>query len=278
MAFIRVVEVLPPHFRRSKSELSGAGSRMAEFSSQISRFKEYADIFMVANMKDQALLKFDAVHVATSLERQRGVAAAPVLVVRDQNRPQFLSSVLTAFSAGLKAIMLAWGDEYPDGGASNVRDFQNLAEAIAESAKIRRMMGFRSRILAPVNVDRLSTPKWVSVARARLDAGAELLLAQPPTTDAGDAFERQVAVLDEAGLKKDVLLNVFPFTSPSDVARYERLFGWRLPKGLHRAAREGPAPLLGLQRDIVRRMRKENLPGVYLSTRGDISLAERLLS
>ncbi len=278
MAFLRVAEVVPPPFHRSRAGLLGAGETLDGFVAEVRRFGEYADIFLVANVKTQAVLKADTVHLAARLENEAGVGAAPVVVVRDQNRPQFLSAVLTALTAGSKSVMVAWGDRYHDGKASNVRDFKSLAGAVAEADSIRRMMRSPSTILAPVNIERLSDPSELSRAKGRLRAGADLLLAQPPTTDADRIFERHTTLLDEAGLRSRVLLNVFPFTGPADVARYERLFGWRLPAGVHKAARGGPEPLLGVQRDIVRRMREENLPGVYLSTRGDIGLTRTILS
>lgn len=277
MAFLRVVEVLPPRFRRSRADLATAATKMEEFTAQVSAVRGSADVFLVANAKDQSMLKIDAVHAAAELQRELGVAAAPVLVVRDQNRPQLLSSVLTALSAGLDSVMVAWGDEYPDGDASNVRDFRTLAGAIAEAAKLRGMMRSKSRIFAPVNIEGLSGPKGASLAQSRIAAGADLLLAQPPTTDA-EAFERHLALLDGTGLRGRVLLNVFPFKGSNDMARYESLFGWKLPKSLHDAARGGEGRLLELERAVVRRIRREKLPGVYLSTRGEVGLAKKILS
>ncbi|MDE1858149.1 MAG: hypothetical protein KGI26_03670 [Thaumarchaeota archaeon] len=278
MAFLRVVEVLPPLFRMSSRDLRGADADVRRFTSDVRKFRRYADIVLVANVKDQKVLKLDTVHLASTLQEALGVASAPVIVVRDQNRPQFLTSVLTALLGGAGSVMVAWGDDYPGGTASNVRDFESLAGALAEAASLRRVARPDATLLAPVNVERLSEPRELALAEKRLAAGADLLLAQPPTTDAEVTFERHLALLEKAGLREKVLLNVFPFMGRSDVSRYERKFGWRLPARLHDAARGGRAPLLEAERAVVRRIRRERLPGVYLSTRGDISLARDVLS
>ncbi|MDG6990294.1 MAG: hypothetical protein JRM99_02600 [Nitrososphaerota archaeon] len=278
MAFLRVVEVLPPLFRVSAGDLRGAKAAVGRLTSDVRKFRRYADIFLVANVKDPNVLKLDTVHLASTLHEALGVDSAPVIVVRDQNRPQFLASVLTALVGGAGPLMVAWGDDYPGGTASNVRDFESLAGAVAEASRLRRVARPDAMVLAPVNVERLSEPRELALAEKRLAAGADLLLAQPPTTDAGATFERHLALLDDAGLRGKVLLSVFPFMGRSDVSRYERMFGWRLPASLHAAAKGGRAPLLEAERAVVRRMRREHLPGVYLSTRGDVSLARDVLS
>ena len=278
MAFLRVVEVLPPLFRSSAGDLRGAKAALGRFTSDVRKFRRYADVFLVANVKDPKVLKLDTVHLASILHEALGVDAAPVIVVRDQNKPQFLASVLTAMLGGAGSVMVAWGDDYPGGTASNVRDFESLAGAVAQTARLRRAARPDAMVFAPVNLERLTEPRELALAEERLAAGADLLLAQPPTTDAKGTFERHLALLDRVGLRKKVLLSVFPFMGRSDVSRYERMFGWRLPASLHDVARGGRAPLLEAERAVVRRMRRERLPGVYLSTRGNISLARDVLS
>jgi 5,10-methylenetetrahydrofolate reductase len=281
LEFLRVVEVLPPLFdaSRSKDDRIAADAAMERFTQEVRSIRDCADVILVANVKDTRRLKFDSVHAAVMLQEDFLLETGPVIVVRDQNRPQFLSTVLTAVSLGLNSVMIAWGDEYPASAkASNVRDFQDLAAAIREASLIRSRARAPTRIFAPVDIESLAYPRGMALARKRLSAGGDMLLAQPPTTDAGDVFDRHLSLLENAGLKGKVLPNVFPFKDADDVRRYEKMFGWRLPKGVHETAAKGERELLQLGRKIVRRLRREGFPGVYLTTRGNPGLAEALLS
>lgn len=281
MAFLRVVEVLPPLFdaSRSKDDRIAADAAMERFTEEVRGIRNFADVILVANVKDTRRLKFDSVHAAVMLQEDFQLETAPVVVVRDSNRPQFLSTILTAVSLGLNSVMIAWGDDYPASAkASNVRDFPNLASAIREASLIKSRARASTRFFAPVDLNSLAYPKGVALAKERLKAGAEMLLAQPPTTDKGATFDAHGSLVERAELRGKVLLNVFPFRDRPDVRRYERMFGWRLPKALHQAAAGGERDLRGLERKIIRRLRKESYPGVYLTTRGNPGVAEALLS
>ena len=176
-------------------------------------------------------------------------------------------------------MMIAWGDPYPVSvRSSNVRDFPSLADAIAEASTIRRRSRASTLFLAPVDVESLAKPRGVALARGRLKAGADYLLAQPPTTDAQETFDRHASLLRSSGLKGRVLLNVFPFRNDEDVRGCEKNFGWKLPRSLHIAASDGRATLQKREVDVVRRLRDEDFPGVYLNTRGEPEIARRLLS
>ena len=237
------------------------------------------DVFLVANVKSPALLKVSSVEASRLLQERIGVNAAPVVVARDMNRAEFLSTALTAMSLGLNSMMLAWGDRYPKSVRStNVRDFSSLSEAIRAVAEIRRRAGSAIHLLAPVDLTRLESDEGVVKAKRRLTSGVDYLLAQPPTTNTGPTFEKHLALLDSSGLRGKVLLGVFPFRSMKDLSECEKNFGWRLPQALHRAAAGGERPLLRIAREVVRAVRKAGLPGVYVSTRGRPSVAERLLS
>jgi len=175
--------------------------------------------------------------------------------------------------------MFAWGDDYPSSTrASNVRDFSSLGEAIRHASLVRRRAGSATRFLAPVDLDRLARSGGASQADNRLRAGADLLLAQPPTTDAERNFDRHASLLSSKGLAGRVLLSVFPFRNPADVRHCEKYFGWNLPESLHKAAAGGESPLLEMERSVVKRLRQDNFPGVYVATRGEPAVAERLLS
>jgi 5,10-methylenetetrahydrofolate reductase len=281
VAFLRVVEVFPPLFPASgapgqnlpleaKTELTVEGVRSV---------REYSDLFLVADVKSQKRLGVSTIETSARLQDRLGVEAAPVIVTRDMNRPKFLSSFLTAVSLGLKSVMFAWGDDYPPGsGITNVRDFGTLAEAIKMASLLRRRARAHVRFFAPVDLDSLDRPEGASVARGRLRAGAELLLAQPPTTDDGGAFERHMSLVRRAGLEGRVIFNVFPFRDEEDVRGCESKFGWRLPRELHRIAKKGEPALLGAERGVVRRARREGFPGVYITTRGTPGIASKLLS
>lgn len=241
--------------------------------------RDLADLFLVADVKNPDLLKLSTIEASLMLQERLGVEAAPVIVVRDSNRLRFLSSVLTGISLGLKSMMLVWGDRYPAAaGTSNVRDFASLGEAIRQAATIRKRARVPTRFFAPVDLGMLGEAKGVGLARERLESGADLLLAQPPTTDPEATFDRHVSLLEEAGLKDRVLLNVFPFKGAKDVRDSERYFGWSLPRSLHDAARRGEPSLLEMEREVIRRTRSEGLPGVYVATRGVPSVARRLLA
>ena len=280
LAFLRVVEVLPPLFAAAGSSMDrlAASAATERFGDEARGIRDFADVIVVANVKDLTRIKFDSVHAAVMLQEDFSLPAAPVVVVRDQNRPQFLSTVLTVVSLGLNSMMIAWGDDYPKSSrASNVRDFPDLARAIREASRIRSRARSPTRFFAPIDIEGLAYPRGVVLAKERLKAGADFLLAQPPTTDDGETFERHASLLERTGLKEKVLLNVFHFKDEGDVRKYERMFGWRLPGELHQAAK-GEGGLVGLEREVIRRLRTEGFTGVYLSTRGNPSIAGRLLS
>jgi hypothetical protein len=132
--------------------------------------------------------------------------------------------------------------------------------------------------LAPVDVSLLGSSRGVQLAKSRIRAGAELLLAQPPTTDSGETLDRHLALLGASGLRNRVLLNVFPFRDKKDVLYCEKYFGWRLPRALHKMAGSGQAALLEEARRAARRIRREGLPGVYVSTRGHTDVAKKILA
>lgn len=281
LAFLRVVEVLPPLFSASsKSEDRLAiDAKMERFTEEVRSIRNFADIIVVANVKNSRLLKIDSVHAAIMLQEFLRVEAAPVIVVRDMNRPQFLSTVLTAMSITLKSLMIAWGDDYPASvGTTNVRDYRSLAAALRDASRIRSRAHSSTRFLAPVDIRDLSSSRGASRARRRISSGADILVAQPPTTDARESFDKHASLIERAGLGGKVLLNVFPFKDEPDVKRYENMFGWKLPKSLHKAAESGTRSLLSLEKEVIGRLRDEGFPGVYLATGGDPSVAERMLA
>jgi hypothetical protein len=78
-------------------------------------------------------------------------------------------------------------------------------------------------------------------------------------------------------MRDSVLPGVFPFRSAPDVARCEAFFGWALPKSLHRVARAGKEALNEEASRVVKELRTQGYPGVYVSTRGTPLTARRLL-
>jgi hypothetical protein len=279
LTFLRVVEVFPPVGPALPSDGRRNTDGLERLSEGLVKIERYADVILVANVKNPALLKADTVHTAVELQERLRVGTAATVVVRDQNRAQFDTAVFTAFSARMDSLFLAWGDDYPPSSKiTNVRDFARLADAIRRAALIRSKAGATTRLFAPIDIRRLASSEGVSLAEERLRAGADMLLAQPPTTDPGDAFDAHAALVESAGVKDKVLLNVFPFRNPSDVKRYERLFGWRHPDGFLREASRGERRLDQLAREVVRRLRAERYPGVYLVARSDPTIASRLLA
>lgn len=281
MPFLKIIEVIPPLFPISKDteDPIALDSKMERFMEEVRSIRDFADIFLVANVKNQSMLKIDNVHVAITLQDFLRVEAAPVIVVRDHNRSGFLSTTLAAVEAGLKSLMIAWGDDYPaSANLTNVRDYSTLADAIAEVSTVRSRARAPTKFFAPVNIESLSSARGIAMAKRRLEAGADVLLAQPPTTDAGKTFERHLSLIESAGLKEEVILNVFPFKNDDDARHYEEIFGWKLSNALHEEAKGNPATLLANEREVVRRSREEGLRGIYVSTRGEPVFAERILS
>lgn len=277
MAFLRVVEVLPPLFQGPPSGRIQAAAALDRFAGGVRNVRDLGDVFLVARVKRENVLKVDPVHAAAFLRAKVGVNAAPVVVVRDYNRPQFLSTMLTCISMGLRSAMVAWGDDYSSGHATNVRDYADLAAAIREVSSLRSRAGSQFVIFAPVDVEGLATDGGVRRAKERLKAGADYLLAQPPTTDAGETFERHSRAVRRAGLGHRVIPGVFHFKDERDVKAYEAMFEWRLPRALHEAARYGEGALVRHELEVVRRLVREGFPGVYLSTRGEPAVAKLLL-
>ena len=273
-----MVEVFPPFL--SLAEPSGRLSldeKVRKFIRDVERIKDYADLVLVASLKDPDLMTVPSTVAASLLAGKAGVDAAPVLVARGSNRQEIASMVLGAYSLGLRTLMLAWGDRQQGEGPRSAHGFTSLSQVIAHARKISRMARIRGRFLAPIDLARLSTRKGVQLARSRLDAGAAVLLAQPPTTDSGRTLDAHLALLDSSGLRDSVLLSVFPFRDRDDVIRCEQNFGWRLPTSLkRRAATKGFTPIEEA-RVLVRRLRKEGLPGVYLSIRGNPEIAQKVL-
>lgn len=279
MGFVRVVEIFPPLFPYSQrtSHIDFAQG-IGRFIDQARIVRDFADVLLIADVKNPKLLSMSAVEAAVLLKERAGIEGAPVIVLRDSNRKTFLSSVLTCFSLQLGHLMLAWGDDYlPRSGSTSVRDFVSLAQSIGEAAQLRRRATARTKFLAPVNVERLSSKGEGARARDRLRAGAEYLLAQPPTTDL-EELDRHGTLVREAGVRDRVLLNVFPFKDSKDVGECEAYFGWRLPKSLHYAAKKGEGALFEAEREVVCALRDRGFPGLYLNTRGTPGLAERFLS
>ncbi|HEV2137357.1 MAG TPA: hypothetical protein VGR53_00780 [Nitrososphaerales archaeon] len=280
MAFLRVIEVFPPQFPISPEETGSIGleDKTERFVEGVRSIRELADVFLVASLKDPRILKLSTIEAARMLQDRLRVDAAPVIIVRDMNKPLFLSTVLTGLSLGFGSIMLAWGDKYPpSAGATNIHDFSNLGEAIGEASSMRSRARVSTKFFAPIDISRLGQDKGDALAKSRLRAGADYLLAQPPSLDS-DTLDQQVLGLEKSGVKDKVLLNVFPFRDSKDLDYCERYFGWKFPKQFRELAASGESALLNEARNVIRRLREEGFPGLYVSTRGNPSIARSLLS
>lgn len=279
LTFLRVVEVFSPLLREGERAPANLKALVKRFRSETRRIRDYCDVVLVADLKNPGILRFSTVEAAALLERGAGVKAAPVIVARDANRPRILADITTAFGLGIRNIMLAWGDPRPtSSGTKNVYDFPNLSALIREARAISERAGAKARIFAPVSLESLTTPRGVGVAKSRLAAGADLLLAQPPTTDSGDVLESHRSIIQSAGLAQNVLPGVFPFRSREDVEECSRFFGWSLPQSLYIQADEGEEALLAQAKEVAKKVGELGFPGVYVSTRGTPSVAGSLLN
>ena len=275
-----MIEVFPPIFAAASEGRRDlrVESSVESFVADVRAIRGYADVILVASLKRPGLLKLPTIDASILLREKLGVDAAPVIVVRDQDRLRFLSTVVTGLSGGLKSMMIVWGDSDWRRRVPSQLGFPGLSGALKEASQVRDRARSQCRFLAPVDLRRLFTSRGVSLAKERLDAGAGLLLAQPPTTDPAETFDSHANLIEKSGLEGKVLPNVFPFKDSQDVSECEKYFGWRLPKKLHEAAHEGESSLLGIEREVVRRLRSEHFPGVYVSTRGTPALARDILA
>jgi 5,10-methylenetetrahydrofolate reductase len=276
MAFLRLAEVFPVILRPASGAVSleRAGERFVE---SVSRVSSYADSFMVADMKDPKVVKVSAVASAALLRERAGLDAFPVLVARDVNRPAMRSSVLTTLLLGISSMAMMWGDALPpSAGGKNVYDYDSLASAISDAKALMKRVGVRGRIYAPVNLARLHDGEERARARGRLTAGADLLLAQPPSSTL-EVLREQRSAIDSSGLSGKVLPGVFPFKDAADLEWCRDFFGWEPPASLTRVAKGGGEALLAEARRVIGAIRDAGFPGVYVSTRGTPSLLQKML-
>lgn len=274
MVFLRVVEVFPP-FNPSPTKAPDV-PRWAE---EVGSVAEMADLFMIASLRDPAYSNTSPVDAALLLAKRTGIETAPVIIVRDLGRSEFVGELSRGVSLGLTSVVLAWGDRPAADARAGTKDrYRGLSEAISDSLDTASEAGRSLRVLAPIDLSKTEGGAGVRLAEARMKAGASLLLAQPPTTDSEETFDLHAGVVESSGLKEKVLLSVFPFRSEDDVLQCETKFGWNLPEMLHQTARSGEKSLIEEEKKVVRRLRAEGFSGVYLSTRGNPSLAKTILS
>ena len=279
--FTTVVEIFPPNFsaEASKEPLLGLRQKTQDVVARVKKVENLADCILVADMKDLGRMKLSSIYTAAMLKQELETEVIPVIAARDSNRSAVRTLFLSALSYGLDSVMLVWGDRYHEGeGSCNVYDYPSLSVVIKEMRALADRANVDATILAPVNVATLGTPKGDEIATSRVKNGANCLLAQPPTTDAEHTLPAQVKALEEKKLTRNVLLNVFPFRDKEDIQSCRKRFGWNIPERLDRLAEEGGEPrLLKESRSVVERMRKDRLPGVYVSTRGRPELARFIL-
>lgn len=278
--FTRLIEIFPPNFsgETAKEPLIGIKQKMRDTITRVQKIENLADAIIVADMKDSGRLQLASIYTAAVLKDELGAEVIPVIPMRDANRKAVRTAFLTCLSLGLESVSLVWGDRYGDGdGVQNVYDYRSLADALAESRQLADRSDVAATLLAPVNIPTLASKRGTSLANSRLESGADCLIAQPPTSDVSVTLKRHVTLLKESGLEKKVLHNVFPFRSKEDLEACRARFGWDLPKQLDRIAAEGEPSLLREARRVVEKIEAQELPGVYVSTRGKPELARFIL-
>jgi len=277
--FTSIVEVFPPVFSVDEDLEPSIGLRQKthDFVERVRRIQGLSDAFLLADIRDPSRMKLPTVLSASILRERTGVDAIPVITARDSNKAAVMGSLLSAYSIGVTSIALVWGDRYEDEGPKNVYDFRSLAELIRLAKRLAERCGNKSRVLAPVDLPALATEKGLRLARERLESGADLLLAQPPTTDSVTALPKHLRLIEKAGLSGRVLLNVFPFRSIEDIEACRAKFGWELPSRLDDIGRKGESALLSEARKVAGSIEARGLPGVYVSTRGRPEVAKFVL-
>lgn len=278
-AFTSIVEVYPPAFQAAEEiePTIGLNQKTRDFVERVRRVERLADSFLLADVKDAARIKLPTVLAASILRDRTGVDAIPVITARDSNRQAVVSSLLSAYSLGLSGVMLVWGDRYEGEAPKNVYDFRSLSELIRLARKLAERCGVRCRLLAPVDISALRTEKGRRLAKERLSSGADLLLAQPPTTDLASTLPKHSRLIRDAGLGGKVLLNLFPFRDGEDIEGCRAKFGWDLPRRLETIARGGEPSLLSEARRVADAVERGGLPGVYVTTRGRPEVARFIL-
>lgn len=262
----------------AKEPVLGLRQKVRDFIERVRRVQNLADEVLVADVKDASRMKMSTVVSASLLKEETGIEAIPVITARDSNRPTVISSLLTAFSLGLTGVMLVWGDRFGEGeGAKNVYDFSSLSELVAATRSLANRAGVRCRILAPVDLTALGTQKGLELAKGRLASGADLLLAQPPTTDSISALPRHAKLVSGAGLAGRVLLNVFPFRDAKDIEACRAKFGWKLPRRLDSIASGGERAMLSEAKRVAAAIQRRGFPGLYVTTRGRPEVARFIL-
>ena len=278
--FTTLIEIFPPNFsiETAKEPLIGIKQKLRDTVARVRRISDLADAILVADMKDPARLQLASIYTAAILKDELGVEVIPVIPTRDMNRKAIRSAFLSCLSLGLESVSLVWGDRYAEGdGTKNVYDFRSLAEAVAESRALAERADINTTLFSPVDITALGGPKGLGIAKARLEAGSDVLLAQPPTSDLPRTLERHIALLEKNHLEKKVLHNIFPFRSKEDVQACRERFGWDLPPELDRIAAEGERRLLKEAKGVTDTLRDRRFPGVYVSTRGKPELARYIL-
>ena len=277
--FTSIVEVFPPVFSVAEDLEPSIGLRQKtrDFVERVKRIQHLADAFLLADVKDPGRMKLPTVLSASILRERTGVNAIPVITARDSNKTAVMGSLLSAFSLGLPSVALVWGDRYEAEGPKNVYDFKSLAELIRLARNLAERCGSKCKFLAPVDLPALATEKGLRLARERLASGADMLLAQPPTTDSVTTLPKHSRLIERARLQGKVLLNIFPFRSDKDIEACRTKFGWELPSRLDVMARKGESALLSEARRVADAIERQGLPGVYVTTRGRPEVAKFIL-
>lgn len=278
--FSRLIEVFPPNFsaETAKEPLIGIKQKMRDTVTRVQKIEKLADAIIVADMKETSRVQLASVYTAAVLKEELGAEVIPVIPTRDMNKKAIRTMFLTCLALGLESVSLVWGDPYSDSdGSKNVYDFRSLAEAISEARQLSDRADIQATLLAPVDITALNSGRGVDLATSRLKAGADCLLAQPPTSDLARTLGRHTALLKEHRMEKKVLHNVFPFRNKADIDACRARFGWDLPKELDTIALEGEPRLLREARGVVESLEAQKLAGVYVSTRGKPELARYIL-
>jgi 5,10-methylenetetrahydrofolate reductase len=278
--FTRLLEVFPPNFsiEVAREPLIGIKQKMRDMVTRVRKIEDLADAILVADMKDTGRLQLASIYTAAVLKDELGAEVIPVIPTRDMNRKAIRTMFLTCLSLGLESVSLVWGDPYAEGeGSKNVYDFRTLADAIADARQLADRADIPATLLSPVDIPALASKRGLGLAKNRLNSGADLLLAQPPTSDLARTLDKHVDLLKKHGLEKKVLHNIFPFRDKADIDSCRARFGWSLPPELDVISKEGEPRLLREARNVVEALEAENLAGVYVSTRGKPELARYIL-
>ncbi|MBI3859472.1 MAG: methylenetetrahydrofolate reductase [Thaumarchaeota archaeon] len=245
--------------------------------------RENFDVFHVADLKNPRLRFADSLMTASHLKRTlRWLEVAPTLTARDRNRKSLEEAIASTIFFGIENLILIWGDPFQIDGPSsrNVYDVRGVSGLVKVAREVQARLGARNLcIMTPVDLAKAEDKQYVQMIRRREEAGSDVFLSQPFPGEIVEYMAWLEKLRDE-GVRSPILHNVFPFRSRDDALEVSRRFGLKLPKHALDRLRDGGAQAgVKMARESLNLLRanKTKADGVFVSSRGDLELASKVV-